>query len=211
MSTKKVLGKFLPFIGIILIVGLVGWGLFTASNVNGSSAKEGDKAPDFSLPMVGGGEFKLSEFEGKKNVLLYFQEGIMCPPCWTQEVDLEKQQAQFDALDTQIVMITVDPPDALAQAKAQYGIKNTLLYDNGLGASAKYDVLLDSMHPGERPGHVFVLVDKEGIIRWRYSAYQPSSSMGDHHSGGGSGTMYVPVDFVMGNVKNALPSKGASQ
>lgn len=209
MSTQGIFGKILPYAGIILIIGLVGWGLLNAGNSSGAGFKEGDKAPNFTLPIVGGGEFKLSEFQGKKNVLLYFQEGIMCPPCWTQEVDLEKIQSEFDALDTEIVMITVDPPTALAQAKAQYGIKNTLLYDNSLITSSKYGVLQDSMHPGERPGHVFVLVDKEGTIKWRYSAYKPSSSIGDHHSGGGSGTMYVPVDFVIGNVKNALSGQGA--
>ena len=111
--------------------------------------------------------------------------------------------------DTEIVMITVDPPNALAQAKSQYGIRNTLLYDNSLVASSKYDVLRDSMHPGERPGHVFVLVDKGGTIRWRYSAYKPPAN-GDHHSGG-TGTMYVPVDFILSNVKNALLGQGAGQ
>ena len=208
MSTQAILGKILPFAGIILIIGLIGWGLANANN-NDAGFKEGDKAPDFTLPVVGGGQFKLSELQGKKNILLYFQEGIMCPPCWTQQVDLEKQRAQFEALDTEIVMITVDPPGALGQAKAQYGIKDTLLYDNSLTASAKYDVLRDSMHPGERPGHVFVLVDKQGTIRWRYSAYKPPAN-GDHHSGG-TGTMYVPADYVLSNVKLGLLGQGAAQ
>lgn len=210
MGTQEILGKILPFAGIILIIGLVGWGISTANNnSNDASSKEGDQAPDFVLPTVEGGEFTLSEFKDKKNVLLYFQEGIMCPPCWTQEVDLEKQQAQFDAMDTEIVMITVDPPGALSQTKEQYGIKNTLLYDNSLKASSKYNVLQDSMHPGERPGHVFILVNKNGTIKWRFSAYQPAKS-GDHHSGG-TGTMYVPVDFILNNVKNALSNQGAGQ
>jgi len=209
MNTRKIIGKILPYAGILLIVGLVGWALVTTPNANSTSANTDGKAPDFTLPVVGGGQFTLSEFQGKKNILLYFQEGIMCPPCWTQEVDLEKIQSEFNALDTEIVMITVDPPNALAQAKAQYGIKNTLLYDNSLIASSKYGVLQDSMHPGERPGHVFVLIDKEGTIKWRYSAYKPPAN-GDHHSGG-SGTMYVPVDFVLGNVKNTLLGKGAGQ
>ena len=207
MNTRKIIGKILPYAGILLIVGLVGWALVTTPNANGTSANMDGKAPDFTLPVVGGGQFTLSEFQGKKNILLYFQEGIMCPPCWTQEVDLEKIQSEFNALDTEIVMITVDPPNALAQAKAQYGIKNTLLYDNSLVASSKYGVLQDSMHPGERPGHVFVLIDKDGEIKWRYSAYKPPAN-GDHHSGG-TGAMYVPVDFVLGNVKNALLGKGA--
>ncbi len=211
MRAGKIIGKILPFAGIILIVGLIGLGLLTATNTNGASFKEGDKAPDFTLPTVDDGEFKLSEFRGKKNILLYFQEGIMCPPCWSQQVDLEMQQAEFDSMNTEIVMITVDPPNALARTKAQYGIKSALLYDNALTASAMYGVLQDSMHPGERPGHVFVLVDKEGIIKWRYSAYKPSASTVGHHSGGGGGTMYVPVNYIIDSVKSALQIQGASQ
>src|SRR3989344_8620836 len=104
---NEMLGKILPFAGIILIAGLIGWGLLSAANVSSASAKEGDKAPDFTLPTVGGGQFSLSNLQGKKNVLLYFQEGIMCPACWNQQVDIEKRQAEFDALNTEVVMITV--------------------------------------------------------------------------------------------------------
>ncbi len=35
----------------------------------------GAQASDFSLPVVGGGQFSLDEYLGKKNVLLYFNEG----------------------------------------------------------------------------------------------------------------------------------------
>ena len=85
----------------------------------------------------------------------------MCPPCWRQQVDLEKKWAEFKALGVELVMITVDPPGALVQGVKQYGVNGMVLYDNELKASGLYDVLRDSMHPGERPGHVFVLVDLE--------------------------------------------------
>src|SRR3989339_1535699 len=118
MNTQVIIGKVLPYAGIMLLVALVGWALLTSyDGGNVPRYNEGDKAPDFTLPVVGGGQFTLSVLEGKKNVLLYFQEGIMCPACWTQQVDIEKRQAEFDALNTEIVMITVDPPNALAQAK----------------------------------------------------------------------------------------------
>ena len=32
----------------------------------------GDKAPDFNLPSTKGGNFKLSDLEGKKNVVIQF-------------------------------------------------------------------------------------------------------------------------------------------
>ncbi len=34
--------------------------------------KVGDKAPDFSTDVAGGGKLRLSDFKGKKAVVLYF-------------------------------------------------------------------------------------------------------------------------------------------
>jgi hypothetical protein len=41
----------------------------------GSAIKDGDTAPAFALPASGGGEVSLSEYRGKKAVLLYFSMG----------------------------------------------------------------------------------------------------------------------------------------
>ncbi|MEK6982105.1 MAG: peroxiredoxin family protein [Candidatus Micrarchaeota archaeon] len=206
MEIKDVLIKSLPFVGILLLIAFIGYGLLGTSNAGSSDANVkynvGSIAPDFTLPTVEGGTFKLSDLKGKKNVLLYFQEGIMCPPCWQQQVDLEKQKVELDKMNVEIVMITVDPPQALLKNKMQYGITSKLLYDNDLVASNLYDTLKDSMHPGERPGHIFVLVDTEGKIVWRYSAYKASIDPSNHH--GGSGTMYVPVSQVLSSMKTAL-------
>jgi peroxiredoxin Q/BCP len=38
----------------------------------------GAAAPDFTLPAAGGGDISLSDYRGR-SVLLYFQEGLMCP------------------------------------------------------------------------------------------------------------------------------------
>jgi peroxiredoxin Q/BCP len=34
--------------------------------------REGDKAPEFTLPATGGKTISLEDFSGKKNVVLYF-------------------------------------------------------------------------------------------------------------------------------------------
>ena len=47
----------------VLALGLAG----TAAAV-----EVGDKAPDFSLPSTKGGNFKLSDYAGKKNVVIQF-------------------------------------------------------------------------------------------------------------------------------------------
>ena len=42
---------------------------------DGPVIKEGDTAPEFALPASDGGEVSLSEFRGRKAVLLYFSMG----------------------------------------------------------------------------------------------------------------------------------------
>ena len=56
----------------ILLVGLVLAGAATALEV-------GDKAPDFTLPSTMGGEVSLSQFRGKKLVLLEFYGADFSP------------------------------------------------------------------------------------------------------------------------------------
>jgi hypothetical protein len=49
----------------------------------------GAAAPAFTLASSTGGQVSLGDFQGK-TVLLYFQEGLSCQPCWDQIHDLEK-------------------------------------------------------------------------------------------------------------------------
>lgn len=46
-----------------------------AENQDGAPLSEGDPAPAFTLPSVSGGNVELSDFAGKKPVLLYFSMG----------------------------------------------------------------------------------------------------------------------------------------
>lgn len=128
----------------------------------------GDPAPEFSLPVVGGGTASLAELRARGPVLLFFQEGIMCQPCWDQVVAIQRDYAQFRALGLQVVSITVDPINHLVTKVQQEGIALPVLADEGARVSREYDTLrFGSMHPGQRPGHTFVLVDRDGTIRWR--------------------------------------------
>ena len=51
---------------IVFALSLIGWpGMAAAVEV-------GEKAPDFELPSTQAGKFKLSDFAGKKNVIVQF-------------------------------------------------------------------------------------------------------------------------------------------
>jgi len=63
----------------------------------------GQSAPDFTLPSTDGRSVPLSELRAGANVLLYFQEGIMCPPCWQQMRDLKRDADRLASLNTVLV------------------------------------------------------------------------------------------------------------
>ena len=122
------------------------------------------EAPDFSLSTLDGRQVALSDFRGEKNVLLFFNEGYGCAPCWQQAVTLQENLDKFAALNTEVFAIMVDPPDLLGQEAARWDLTLPILADSDTRVSQDYDAL-GGMH-ADKPNHMFVLVDKTGVVRW---------------------------------------------
>jgi alkyl hydroperoxide reductase subunit AhpC len=73
--------------------------------------KVGDVAPDFELPAVQGDErltIKLSEFRGKKNVVVSFHPLDWTPTCAEQLPAFDADREKFAALNAQILDISID-------------------------------------------------------------------------------------------------------
>jgi peroxiredoxin (alkyl hydroperoxide reductase subunit C) len=73
--------------------------------------KVGTRAPDFDLPACTGEEkhpFRLSDFWGKKNVVLAFHPLDWTPVCAQQRMNYQSVLAKFTALDALVVGISVD-------------------------------------------------------------------------------------------------------
>ena len=81
-----------------------------------------------------------------------------------QIVDLQNDQ-QFQDLGIDLVSLAIDPVSDLTSAADEYGIDTPFVSDEDSQVSESYGVLRWAMASGE-PGHTFVLVDGEGIVRW---------------------------------------------
>jgi len=128
--------------------------------------KPGEDAPDFSLRNHRGGTVKLSDFRGKKNVVLAFHPLAFTPVCANQMAGYESDRSQFERAGAAVLGISIDAqPAKAAWAKTLGPISYDLLSDfhpHGEVAQ-KYGVFRASDGISERA--IFV-VDKNGKIAW---------------------------------------------
>lgn len=128
--------------------------------------KTGDDAPDFELRSHRGGSVRLSDFRGKKNVVLAFHPLAFTPVCATQMSSYESDLARLAERDAVVLGISIDPqPSKTAWAKSLGRISFDMLSDfhpHGEVAQ-KYGVFRPKEGFSERA--VFI-VDKRGKIAW---------------------------------------------
>lgn len=129
----------------------------------------GKEAPDFTVQSYDGKSYKLSDLRGK-NVVLFFNEGVMCyPACWNQVMELGKDK-RFEESNTMAFSVVVDAKDKWGQAVSKMPelSQAKVLLDTDSKVSRLYGVLSlpSSMHPGTMPGHTYFVIDKQGIIRY---------------------------------------------
>ena len=124
----------------------------------------GDLAPDFTLPSVGGQNIRLSQYRGKKNVMISFVPAAWTPVCSDQWPGYNIVKEMFDENDAVLLGITVDNIPTLYAWTQQMGdLWFPVLSDfwpHGAVAD-KYGVLR-SDGVSER---ALFFIDKEGIIR----------------------------------------------
>lgn len=154
----------------------------------------GEPAPPIKLASTTGDTFNLATFKGKEPVLLYFQEGLMCQPCWDQIVAIERELPKFSALGAgNLVSITGDPLHLLEQKVRDEGIKTPVLSDPSYAVSDSYDARSYGMMNGQMAGHSFILVGKDGGIVWRAD-----------YGGAPKYSMFVPVDVLLNDLKQGV-------
>jgi peroxiredoxin (alkyl hydroperoxide reductase subunit C) len=127
--------------------------------------KVGDKAPDFDLPAVAGGRVALSDYRGKKNVVLSFIPAAWTPVCSDQWPGYNIAKEFFDANDAILLGISVDNiPTLFAWTNQMGDLWFPVLsdfYPHG-GYAEKLGILRSN---GVTERAIFV-IDKQGVIRY---------------------------------------------
>lgn len=127
--------------------------------------KVGDRAPEFTLPAVSGEKVSLSQFLGKKNIVISFVPAAWTPVCSDQWPGYNIARMFFEENDTILLGITVDNiPTLYTWTKEMGALWFPVLSDFWPhGEVAKKYGVLRSDGTSER---ALFTIDKRGSIRY---------------------------------------------
>jgi peroxiredoxin Q/BCP len=126
------------------------------------AVKVGDKAPDFTLPSQMGDKVTLSEYFGKKNVVLYFYPKDETRGCTREACEFRDQYDVFTDLGAEVIGVSAQSVESHKSFATHYGLPFILLSDEKNVVRKLYGVP-SSM--GILPGRVTYIIDKKGVVR----------------------------------------------
>lgn len=158
---------------LVAMVGLIATVMFyyeAFSNPKGAvmKLKEGDRAPDFELPSQTGERVRLSSFQNRKNVVLYFYPKDNTPGCTKEACNFRNELAQFASEDTEVLGVSLDSVASHQKFAKRYELNFTLLSDNEQVVAPEYGVL-GSLLGFKYAKRKTFLIDKSGTIRKIFS------------------------------------------
>jgi mycoredoxin-dependent peroxiredoxin len=150
-------------------------GMLLASVMGGADVatalEVGEKAPDFTLPSTTGGEISLSQFRGKKLVLIEFY-GVDFAPVWAANLSARKvEYHKFQELNVELLAISSNHPFSQKTFAKSLQLPYPVLSDWPDLKVIQHYGIASTRQPLAQLGiseRAFFLIDKEGIVRQRW-------------------------------------------
>jgi peroxiredoxin len=140
--------------GIVLLL----FALFFGCASTGQSPSVGKIAPDFSITDVSGDEVRLSDFKGKKNVVLVFYADSGWSLSSRRLGELQEKISEIENLDGEVVAFaTAGTQDDVEISKSFHEITFTLIPTPNRSVSKQFGVRT----------YATIIIDKDGIIRFK--------------------------------------------
>jgi thioredoxin-dependent peroxiredoxin len=125
-------------------------------------AKLNEQAPDFELPSESGKTVHLSDFRGKKAVVVYFYPKDNTPICTAESCAFRDAYEEFKDEGAEVIGISSDSVDSHKGFAEKNKLPFILLSDTGGKVRSQWGV---PNTLGMLPGRVSYVIDKKGIIR----------------------------------------------
>jgi peroxiredoxin len=122
---------------------------------------KGQKAPNFTLPSLRGGNVAFSSFAGKVVLLDFWAQ--WCEPCKRELPELEKLAREFAGRNVVVVGVNIDKlRDNAARFAQQLGLTFPVLLDPAGNVASTYEL-------PKMPSSF--LVDKKGVVRFVHEGF----------------------------------------
>jgi len=131
------------------------------------AVKIGDKAPDFTLPSQMGDSVTLSEFLGKKNIVLFFYPKDESRGCTAEACAFRDSFQELTNLGAEVIGVSGQSIESHKSFATHYGLPFILLSDEDNKVRKLYGV---PSTLGIIPGRVTYVIDKQGIVRQIFSS-----------------------------------------
>jgi thioredoxin-dependent peroxiredoxin len=131
------------------------------------AVKVGDKAPDFTMPSQMGDNVTLSEFFGKKNIVLYFYPKDESPGCTREACSFRDSYEELTNLGAEVIGVSGQSVESHKSFATHYGLPFILLSDKDNKVRELYGV---PSTMGIIPGRVTYIIDKQGVVRHIFSS-----------------------------------------
>ena len=132
--------------------------------------KVGQTAPAFELPDADMNLVRLSDFRGRRNVVLYFYPKDDTPGCTMEAIDFSELQDEFTGLDTVVIGVSRDDCFSHGAFRDKHGLSVCLIADTDAEACEPYGVMLDREVEGKGKKRCLqrstFIIDKEGVLRY---------------------------------------------
>ena len=125
----------------------------------------GDRAPDFRLPALRGGEVALSDFLGKKNVVLFFYPKDETLGCTVEACTFRDSYEDFRNSGAEVIGISSDSIESHKAFAEHHHLPMQLLADKGGHVRAQYGI---KPSLGLFDGRETFIIDKQGVVRHVY-------------------------------------------
>jgi peroxiredoxin Q/BCP len=102
--------------------------------------KEGERAPEFTLPDDAGNDRSLTDFLSSGATILYFYPADFTPGCTRQACALRDLQTDIENAKLRVVGISPQSPKSHAKFRAKYRLPFTLLSDEDREVIKMYGV-----------------------------------------------------------------------
>ena len=142
------------------------------------SVKAGDAAPDFTANYLSAADatgrrdrksVKLSEFRGKKNVVLAFFPAAFSPGCTSEMAKYQETTGEFNSNNTVIMGMSVDSVWANVAFAEKLGAQFNILSDARRDISRAYGVFDEQAIIARRTTFV---IDRQGVVQKVFMAQE---------------------------------------